>query len=293
MRRFEHGVHDYGEVNRVVAHRHVGRSRTWASLALCTPNGQGRVLPGFDDLVLGVFEAKQPFDMLRDRGGGRERLRIRRGMLYAIPWDCPRWVAWTGTYRFPSVAIPRAWVEQFLAEAVERPGERLAALSHLVAEDEAVALLLRRLVADAAAREPDTLDDLHADQALGFMLTALLRRAGTATPAREALPDWRLRRVLALVEARLAQPLTLDEMAGAAGLSRYHFCRAFRAATGRTPHAFLLDRRLERAKALLRGPRIPVAEVARQSGFASPSRFGEVFRRETGATPSAWRQAEG
>lgn len=292
MRRFEHGVLAYGEVNRVVAQRHVGRSRTWVSVATCIPNRQGRVLPGFDDLVIGVFDAAEPFDMVRDRGAGRERLRIRRGLLYAIPWDCPRWVSWTGTYRFPSVAIPRAWAEGFLGEAVDDPARRLGALAHLVAEDAQVAALLRRLARDAAPREPDPLDDLHADQALGFILTALVRRAGLPDTRTETLPAWRLRRVLALVEERLAERLTLDDLAGAAGLSRFHFGRAFREATGQTPIAFLQERRLDRARDLLRGTRLPVGEVARRAGFGSASRFGEVFRRETGTTPARWR-AEG
>lgn len=293
MRRFEQGVLDYGEVNRVVAHRHVGQSRAWVSLAHCTPNRQGRVLPGFDDLVIGVFEAEGPFEMVRDRGAGKERLWIRRGLLYAIPWDCPRFVSWTGSYRFPSVALPRAWVERFLGGVIDDLPRRLGTLAHLVAEDAQVAALLSRLARETPAREPDELDDLHADQAMGLILTSLLLRVGLREPRPEALPPWRLRRVFTLVEERLGERLTLDDLAGAAGLSRFHFGRAFRESTGQTPIGFLQERRLERARDLLRTTRLPLEEVARRAGFGSVSRFGEAFRRGTGTTPARWRAGGG
>ena len=94
----------------------------------------------------------------------------------------------------------------------------------------------------------------------------------------------------AYAEAHLAEPLTVEELAGAACLSTFHFARAFRAATGRTPHAWVTERRVARARRLLADPALPLAQVALAAGFASQSHFGQVFRQEVGATPGAYRR---
>ena len=90
------------------------------------------------------------------------------------------------------------------------------------------------------------------------------------------------------VEAHLERPLTAAELAGVAHISLFHFSRAFKAAAGLSPHAYVTARRVERARRMLAGP-LPLAEVAFATGFASQSHFGAVFRRHTGLTPGAWR----
>ena len=109
-------------------------------------------------------------------------------------------------------------------------------------------------------------------------------------PARHALAPLRLRRVLEAVEARLSQPLALGELAQVAGLSRFHFSRAFHVAMGEPPLAYVARRRIEVAKRLLRASDAPVAEVARRSGHASSSAFATAFRRGTGLSPSQFRR---
>jgi len=104
------------------------------------------------------------------------------------------------------------------------------------------------------------------------------------------LPDWRLQRVQALVEARLAEPLTLAEMAAAAGVSRMHFAAQFRVATGMRPHDYLLGRRVLRAMAQMTASDAPLADLALDVGFQSQSHFSTVFKRLTGTTPATWRR---
>ena len=83
---------------------------------------------------------------------------------------------------------------------------------------------------------------------------------------------------------------TLSELAEETGLSLFHFSRQFRSTFGASPHAYSLKLRLERALDLLARTAMPVAEVASQTGFASPAHFGERFRREMGVTPGALRR---
>ncbi|NKC33873.1 helix-turn-helix transcriptional regulator [Roseomonas sp. BU-1] len=109
-------------------------------------------------------------------------------------------------------------------------------------------------------------------------------------PQRLSIAPWRLARSLALAEARLAEDVSLSDLAEAAGLSRFHFARAFRAATGQTPHAHLRRLRCERAKSLMEAGGMTLAEVALACGFAHQAHFTTAFRNVTGTTPGRWRQ---
>jgi AraC family transcriptional regulator len=100
-----------------------------------------------------------------------------------------------------------------------------------------------------------------------------------------------LRRCIALMDARLEGDLRLDELACEAGLSTSHFIRSFRESTGKTPYQFLLDRRVQRAQTLMRGPRASMAKIAISSGFADQHHMARVFRRITGTTPSTYRRS--
>jgi transcriptional regulator GlxA family with amidase domain len=92
-----------------------------------------------------------------------------------------------------------------------------------------------------------------------------------------------------LADARYADPLTVAELAHAAGLSQAHFSRAFRQAFGESPHAYLLTRRLERAAALLRNTDGSVADICIAVGLASIGSFTSSFKRMFGRTPTAYR----
>ena len=104
-----------------------------------------------------------------------------------------------------------------------------------------------------------------------------------APPARHLL------RAKDLADARYVEPLGVDDLAAAAGLSRAHFSREFRRAFGESPHGYLLTRRLERAAALLRNTDRSVAEICLDVGLTSVGSFTTSFKRNFGKTPTAYR----
>jgi AraC-like DNA-binding protein len=107
-----------------------------------------------------------------------------------------------------------------------------------------------------------------------------------------SLPPARyLLRAKDLVDARSAEPITVDDMAREAGLSRAHFSVEFRRAFGVTPHAYLLTRRLERAALLLRTTDHTVTRICMEVGWSSVGSFTASFRRLYGRTPTAYRAA--
>src|SRR6201985_967211 len=102
-------------------------------------------------------------------------------------------------------------------------------------------------------------------------------------------PARHLVRARDLADARYSEPLGVDDMARAAGLSRAHFSREFRAAFGESPHAYLLTRRLERAAALLRSTDRSVIDICLSVGLSSVGSFTTSFTQTFGVSPMAYR----
>jgi AraC-like DNA-binding protein len=102
-------------------------------------------------------------------------------------------------------------------------------------------------------------------------------------------PARHLLRAKDLADARYFEPLDVDDLAGAAGLSRAHFSREFRRAFGESPHAYLLTRRMERAAALLRTTDRSVADICFSVGLQSVGSFTTSFSRTYGVPPTAYR----
>lgn len=99
-----------------------------------------------------------------------------------------------------------------------------------------------------------------------------------------------LRRARDRIDRDFAEQLTLDALAAAANLSKFHFARAFAAAYGETPRAYLTRRRIERAKDLLRAANLTVTEICLLVGFESLGSFSSRFRELVGVPPSEYRQ---
>lgn len=116
------------------------------------------------------------------------------------------------------------------------------------------------------------------------------RAAPTAAPRVPAEIVVHLRRARDLIDRRFDEPLDLERLAAAAGFSRYHFARSFRAAYGETPAAYLTRRRIERAKQLLAGANLTVTEVCHLVGFQSLGSFSTRFSELVGVPPSGYRR---
>ena len=98
-----------------------------------------------------------------------------------------------------------------------------------------------------------------------------------------------IRRSIDFMHAHLSDDVSLDELAGVASLSRYHFLRVFKRQTGLTPHAYLRSVQLQQAVILLRTSNASIGAIALQVGFASPGHLSDAFKRQHGITPSAFR----
>jgi AraC family transcriptional regulator len=103
--------------------------------------------------------------------------------------------------------------------------------------------------------------------------------------------DRRLRRAIEFMHDNFGREVALEEIASAAYLSEYHFARLFKQIAGVTPHVYLANIRLERARKLLAESALPISEIASMVGYQSQSHFTKMFKSVTGVTPRVYREA--
>ncbi|RYE45756.1 MAG: AraC family transcriptional regulator, partial [Hyphomicrobiales bacterium] len=142
---------------------------------------------------------------------------------------------------------------------------------------------------EAVLRRPEV-DELHAE---GICLLASLEVFGAMADPGGRLSDRQLNLVIDFIEANLQHGIGLAELAGVAGLSRFHFSRAFKATTGTSPHAFVQKRKIERACSMLADSDLPIEAIAAAVGFKGASQFRRVFGEIVGLSPVQYRRYRG
>jgi AraC family transcriptional regulator len=141
-------------------------------------------------------------------------------------------------------------------------------------------------LAQATERTPQILMDSHVIAAGAELLKAV------ATDTDEGrLTDAQLCGVRDYVDAHLADDISVADLAALTGLSVFHFTRKFKTTIGVAPYQYVLEARVERAKALIQTSALPLATIAEMTGFSSPSHFSRTFTEIVGASPSAFRRS--
>jgi AraC family transcriptional regulator len=222
----------------------------------------------------------------RDLGRDIERAGFRPGMSLILPAGRENAWRWNSGTDELHLYVSPAWLDEVaLAAGVAAPAlfERFAFEDPLLCSLAAALLEERRSGGVGGALFRDTAAETIALQLLREHCSVSL------PPFRASLAPARLRRVRDLVEERLDRDLSLEDLAMAAGLSRAHFARSFRATTGQTPYAYLRERRVARARSLLSASSQPIIEIAGLTGFRSQSHLGRVFKNATGLTPAEYR----
>jgi AraC-like DNA-binding protein len=201
-----------------------------------------------------------------------------------------------GVFRAPTEAlhvyIPTGLLGSFLEEIESVRTSGVPVLRHVNFErDQVLEHLLGALSLGQSVA--GRIDDAYLESLCVAILAHLSRTYGdlpdTSGAKADGLASWRLRRVIDYVAASLSDPLSLSDLAEVAGLSRMHFAAQFRRSTGLRPHEYVQGRRIEHAQRLLASSNFSVMEIALSAGFANQAHFSRVFKRFTGATPSAWR----
>jgi AraC family transcriptional regulator len=247
----------------------------------------------FRDLALGVYLS------------GRHLIRRQIGASVVEGWSDPGTINLTppgveGTWE--ASASSRAAVvvisPEFLSRAIEEhwgaDSSKVELKKQFLIRDPVIEAITLNLAREAASGSPT--GQLYVESGCEFLAHHLIYRYSTMSPtpprSMGGLSSRRLRLVLEYIEDTLGQPIKLRELAALFGISTRHFERAFRQSTGSSPHAYVMDRRLHRARELLiNRPELPIEQIALQLGFSSSSHFSLAFRRQTRLTPTDFRKA--
>jgi AraC family transcriptional regulator len=230
--------------------------------------------------------------MERRSGQSVARGTFRPGVMIIIPagsssrWDIPKPVDVVQLY------LPHATLKRVADEAeAATPTDLLERTAH---PDPITSRLL--LSAAGVLQNNGTLDTLFRHQLIDLLATRLLAAhtssPTTIRPAIGGLSPKVLLRAIERLRSDSDADVSLDALASDAGLSRFHFCRAFKESTGLSPHAWLRQYRLEQAMNMLRDTDASIVSVAAELGYASQTAFAAAFRRLTGQAPSDWRRGE-
>jgi AraC family transcriptional regulator len=173
-------------------------------------------------------------------------------------------------------------------------GSRLDVVDRYAFRDPEMEVLCRRLYQKLG--RSGAADQLYVESMVMQLAVTLLRRHSVASQASRILPSSGLtrnqaRRVLDYIESNLEGKLTLRELAGIAELSLHHFARMFKRTIGLAPYRYVLERRVERAKMMLRTASATLAEISLSAGFYSQSHFTSTFGRMVGATPAEFQES--
>jgi AraC-like DNA-binding protein len=204
-------------------------------------------------------------------GGGKVWRSGPGCILVKQPGDVHRDLARYGPTTFTTVTLPVAEMERLRAEG------KTAVLAQLAAGDERAAPFHRLIDAVYAG-----VDRMALEVALAEAMSALVM----VSPAH---PDHSrpVRRAMAYLRERLADSITLDDVAGYAGLDKFHLCRAFRTQVGLPPHTYLTHLRMARAKELLLSG-VRATDLAPLVGYCDQAQLTRTFRRHVGTTPARW-----
>jgi AraC family transcriptional regulator len=234
--------------------------------------------------VLYYFPKPARQEIVQD--GKVKPMRYRAGEGRFTPAGSPVVFRWQGPIRVLILAFEPWYLERIAAELGTPLHFTPEMIQRKLEMNDPATMLLRQLAGemDAGAGATFLADSLA--RAIAVYLLRNLLRLPLPKPQPVAPPTAVLRAV-ALMRSRLAESISLEELAKAAGLSPFHFARQFKAATGHPPHDYHIRLRIDRAQELLRtrGREWNLAAIANECGFADQSHFSRQFKRVVGVTP--------
>ena len=230
--------------------------------------------------------------MVQTRCKTADRRRLSKGNITVTPPGKSKGWQHRGHADFVALWLAPELLRDTAALAGESRPERVRILDNFGTRDPQIERLGVSLLAELEGEGSG--GSLYAELLAQALAAHLLRRYSTSgvavRPAATTLPSFKLRRVTDYINENLGRNIALSEIAQSLAMSSYHFARAFKQTTGIAPHHFVIARRVERAKSLLRETDLSITEIAHRVGCANQSHFSMLFHRATAMTPSLFRQ---
>lgn len=220
--------------------------------------------------------------------------RIQKGSFFLTSGGAPYDVRWQAVTAEPfeamSVLIELPLLERALEEVFRLDAAQARLRDVSAFTDEALDSLMGQLRDELMRPQVSPLFVQGIAQAIAIHLARNYGEIIVASRSSPSLPGYKLQQITEWMAAHVAEEFSLEHLAGQAGLSRFHFQRLFKRATGVSPSRYHMNLRIHLARRLLRETKMGVLDVALEVGYTNPSHFAQLFRRETGLSPSDYRR---
>jgi AraC family transcriptional regulator len=241
-----------------------------------------------------IYHLARPTQVTRKiEGAARESMLIGPRRICLTPGDATTQWQHAGHPEILQVYLRQSLFEAAVSEIYGCDGSGAELVPRFAIQDPLLEQLA--IAITTALRDGNAEDGLYIDTVAQMMSVHLARaHSSRSRPARilpvGPMPGWKMRRVIDYIEENLDGDLSLEAMAAQVEISPLYLARAFKAAIGQSPHRYVLARRIERAKELLRNTDLPVVDVALSSGFSSQSHLSHWFLRFVGVSPAVYRR---
>ncbi|NMG08009.1 AraC family transcriptional regulator [Brasilonema sp. UFV-L1] len=225
---------------------------------------------------------------VRKDGKSRTQL-VDNGIIQLTPANVSQWLRWDREGEFLIVTLCPKFLEKVVYESMK--GDVIELIPQFSIIDSVILHTAEALKAEIETGHSSS--RLFAESAATMLAVRLLQAYANYKPVIRAYSDGLAKNKLQLaidyINAHLDQDIKLADIAELLGVSHYYFCHLFKQSVGMTPHKYLIQQRIERAKVLLKNQEFSIAEVALECGFTDQSHLTKHFKRLVGLTPKAMR----
>ena len=231
-------------------------------------------------------------DLYQRFEGKRSRTTMRPGSVIVSPAGIPKRFQYDGGGDCLVVHVAPSLVAQVARSAARDDPAKIEILNEFCTRDPEIQRLTLRLWNEYQSQD---LASGMCAESLGIQFAVhLLRKYSTMRQPSQSVPGelspTAYERAIDYIESNLANDLTIQDIADELSMSASHFAHSFRQTAGVAPHQYVMERRVEVAKSLLRETALPIANLSTRVGFSTHSHFCVMFQRLTGQTPSAYRK---
>jgi len=244
-----------------------------------------------DEHTIFMSLAARPVNLLHVQDGKTHTGLYGQGDICITPAKIPIFARWDSEDHYLRVRLKTQFIKNTARETLEQDCDRLEIIPEFRIRNpqlEAIAMMLL-----TEMQQDQNTSKLYIDSLTNVLAVNLLKHHAATKPRvpiyEGGLPPRQLEQILDYIDANLAQNMKLADLARLLDMSQFHFSRLFKQSLGTTPHRYLSQQRVERAKQLLSKSDQAIIDIALECGFSSHSHLSKQFRKLTGMTPKAYR----